>query len=127
MAVFDIKKSICGFRGFGWILDGDIIEDKVRNVSLAFLKHYSSGEVLELVSPLNKKSPISNTLNLMKNVAVPYHICYEVRDIDRAINILKARKYVLTDKAKPAMAFDDRRVAFMLNRDVGLIELLERE
>lgn len=127
MAVADIDKSIAGFRGLGWKLDGAVIDDAARNVKLAFLSRYDSGEVIELVSPTGEKSPVTNTLKSMKNVATPYHICYEVRDLEKAIEILKGRKYILTDPAKAAVAFDNRRVAFMLNRESGLIELLEEE
>lgn len=127
VAVADIKKSIMGFRGLGWIWDGEIIDDSSRGVRLAFLNRYDSDEVLELVSPVNEKSPVSHTLNTMRNVPTPYHICYEVSDIEKTVEILKGRRYTLTDKPKPAVAFNDRRVAFMLSRDAGLIELLEEE
>lgn len=124
VAVADIKQSIRGFRGFGWFWDGNIIDDEARNVTLAFLNRYDSDEILELVSPMNA---MSKTLRDMKNVAAPYHICYEVKDIDKTIDILKGRKYTLTEKPAPAVAFESRRVAFMLGRDSGLIELLEEE
>ena len=127
VAVADIKKSIIGFRGLGWKWDGEIIDDSSRGVTLAFLRRYDSDEMIELVSPVNEKSPVSHTLNTMKNVATPYHICYEVDDIEKTVEILKGRKYTLTDKPKPAVAFDGRRVAFMLSREAGLIELLEEE
>ena len=127
VAVSDIKKSIVSFRGLGWFCDGEIIEDADRSVNLAFLKRYDSSEIIELVSPTGEKSPVSGTLKNMKNVATPYHICYEVKDLDKTIEILKDRKYTLTDRARPAIAFKNRRVAFMLSRDSGLIELLEEE
>ncbi len=127
MAVADIKRSAASLRGLGWKWNGIIIEDSSRNVNIAFLTRYDNEEVVELVSPANEKSPISHTLNMMKNVATPYHICYEVEDIDKTINILKGRKYILTEKPKQAVAFNTRRVAFMLSRDSGLIELLEKE
>lgn len=93
------------------------MKDKDRNVKLAFLKNYDSNEVLELVAPVNENSPVSHTLKTMKNVATPYHICYEVTDIEKAIEVLKGRKYIMTDMPKPAVAFEDRRVAFMLSRE----------
>lgn len=127
VAAADLMESIRGYRGLGWIWDGGIIDDNDRNVRLAFLRRGDSRNVLELVCPQNEKSPVSHTLNTMKNVATPYHICYEVNDIEKTIQILKGRGYILTDCPKPAVAFDNRRVAFMLSRDSGLIELLEAE
>ena len=127
MAVSDIDKSIASFKGLGWILDGEIVDDKLRNVKLAFLKRCESDEIIELVSPTDEKSPVTNTLKAMKNVPTPYHICYKVRDLDKTIEILKGRGFILTDPSKPAVAFEDRRVAFLLSRDSGLLELLEEE
>lgn len=125
MAVANINKSIKDFWGLGWTWNGEIINDDVRNVKLAFLKRYDSNDLLELVSPMNDNSPVSNILTTMKNVATPYHICYEVEDIEKTIDILKNRKYILTDDVKPAVAFNNKRVAFLLNRDAGLVELVE--
>jgi len=127
IAVADINKSVSAFRSLGWIWDGQIIDDSSRNVKLAFLKKDDSDEVIELVSSVNDKSPVSHTLEIMKNVPTPYHICYEVNDLEKVIDILKKKKFILTDKPKPAVAFDGRRVAFMLSKDAGLIELLEEE
>ena len=127
VAVAEIMDGIRGFRGFGWNWDGEIIEDSERNVNLAFLTRNGSDEMLELVSPLNGKSPVSSTLGAMKNVSTPYHICYEAKDIERTIEILKRRKYTITSPLKPAVAFNNRRVAFLLSRSAGLVELLEGE
>lgn len=127
VAVTDIEQSIREYGRWGWIIDGQIIDDKERDVRLAFLKNVFSDDVIELVSPINTEAPVSNTLRMMKNVSTPYHICYEVDDIEKMITILKGYRYVLTEKANPACAFSSRKVAFMLNKDVGLIELLEKE
>ena len=121
----DIKKSVESFKNLGWVCNGEIIKDSSRSVNLAFLKRRNSNEILELVSPINEKSPVFDMLNANKNVALPYHICYEVKDIDKTVEILKSRKYVLVEKPKPAIAFQHRQVAFLLNRDSGLLELLE--
>lgn len=125
VAVADLMSSVRRYRGLGWTWDGEIIEDTDRNVKLVFLKRNDSGEMVELVCPMNEKSPVSNTLKEMKNVATPYHICYEVADIEKVIGILKGRGYILTSALKPAVAFSNRRVAFLLSREAGLIELLE--
>ena len=127
IAAADIDKSIRAYKGLGWTLEGEVIDDTLRNVKLAFMRRKESGELIELVSPTSDKSPVSHTLSANKNVPAPYHICYEVRNLEKTVEILKGRKYVLTDGAKPAVAFDERRVAFMLSRDAGLIELLEVE
>lgn len=127
VAVADIRKSIEGYRELGWKWDGLIIDDSKRGVRLAFINRSDTKELVELVSPLSEDNPVSNRLKSMRNVATPYHICYQVRDIDKTIEILRARKYILTEEASPAIAFNNRRVAFLLRSDLGLIELLEEE
>lgn len=127
VAVADINNSISKYKGFGWIWDGKLINDDARSVSIAFLKRNDSPSMLELISPMTNKSPVSHLLESMKNVATPYHMCYVVSDIQRIIEVLKMRGFVITDRVKPAKAFNNRRVAFLLSREVGLIELLEEE
>lgn len=127
IAVVDLMKSIREYQGLGWTWDGEIVEDNARSVNLAFLKHDAPGGMLELICPTSKRSPVSNILESRRNVATPYHICYEVCNIEKIIHILKRRKYTLTDALKPAVAFGNRRVAFMLSRNSGLIELLEEK
>lgn len=125
VAVTEIMEAVRGYRGFGWTWDGKIIEDVERNVNLAFLHRAGSDEMIELVCPMNERSPVTSTLNTMKNISTPYHICYEVKDIENTIRILKNRKYTITSALKPAAAFNNRRVAFLLSRNAGLVELLE--
>lgn len=127
IAVFKMDDSIKTFEGLGWVVEGSVTDDAVRNVKIVFMKHAVTGEMIELISPMGEDSPVTETLKSMKNVATPYHICYEVKDFEKAIEILKGRRYILTDGAKPAPAIDGRRVAFMLHRNVGLIELLEEK
>ena len=104
-----------------------VTRDENRGVYLAFLERADTNALLELVSPMHDKSPVSKLLASSNNVASSYHICYEVDDLDFSIAELKRRGYALTDSAKPAPAFNGRRVAFLLHRDAGLIELLEAD
>ena len=145
-AVADIVSSQRAFRKTGWrdlpataFLSGSardaeqplpintsgITADEGRGVYLAFMERTDTNALIELVSPMHDKSPVSKTLASSNGVASSYHICYEVDDLDFATAELKRRGYVLTDTAKPAPAFGGRRVAFLLHKDAGLIEILE--
>ena len=125
VAVADIQKSIHEYKKLDWLWSGEVFEDYERNVRLTFIERDNSDEVLELVEPMNDSSPVSKTLSSMRNVSSPYYICYETEDIERVIRVLRGRGYFITDDLKPAVAFSNRRVAFLLNRETGLIELLE--
>ena len=126
IAVADIQASAAQYSQIGWTMQSGIITDNTRNVALAFFAS-PHREVVELVAPLQKKSPVTKMLEAAKNVATPYHICYETDDLELAIAALKKRKYILTNPPSPAIAFGGRRVAFLLHKSTGLIELLERE
>lgn len=65
-------------------------------------------------------------LDKMKGLASPYHICYQVDNIELAVCALKCMNYVVTSPLAAAVAFDGRRVVFLIKRDAGLIELVER-
>lgn len=55
-----------------------------------------------------------------------YHICFEVDDLDQTLEEAKAADCVLVSPAKPAVLFDGRRVAFVMDRVLGLVEYLEK-
>lgn len=98
-------------------------QDLIRNIEIAFISNESY--MLELIQPRDKESIVYKLL--MKNGPSPYHICYEVNDIDTQINLLKNQGYILVLKKEKAIAFENRNVVFMYNKNVGLIELLEEK
>ena len=51
-----------------------------------------------------------------------YHICYEVDDIEEAINSFK--NSLIISKPTEAILFDNRKVAFLMT-PIGIVELLE--
>ncbi len=125
IAVSKMEASIKAYENLGWQLEGSVTDDEIRNVKIAFMKHSATGEMIELISPMGENSPVTGILKTMRKVATPYHICYEVKDLERALEALKDERYMLTDEAKPAPAIGGRRVAFLMSKDGGLIELLE--
>ena len=55
----------------------------------------------------------------------PYHMCYEVQDIEAAIASLREQRFLLVNGPVPAWAMDDRRIAFLFQKNTGLVELVE--
>lgn len=56
----------------------------------------------------------------------PYHICYEVENIEEAILELKKQKFILVQKPQVAVAMNNKKVCFLFNKNTGLIELVEK-
>lgn len=98
-----------------------IIYDPARDVALCFLKN---GEYqIELVSPKSKNCVIYNILKKVGNS--PYHICYEVGDLDGKVKELRSKGYLPIQMPQAAVGIENRRVAFLVNKDIGMIELVE--
>ena len=90
------------------------------------MKHKDADMCVELIEPLDDESPVSATLSQKKNVASPYHICYETNSLKKSMYLLKKKGYYVTSNPAPAPALGNRNVTFLVNRDAGLIELLEK-
>lgn len=98
------------------------IYDNIQNVKICFLKKKGM-PTLELIAPVNENSPINQTLNKMG--VTPYHCCYSVNDLDNAVKRLKTKKYIVLAKPVEACALGGKRICFLFNNNVGLIELVE--
>jgi methylmalonyl-CoA/ethylmalonyl-CoA epimerase len=97
--------------------ESEVIYDEEQNAHVCILR-LQGGDKIELVSG----SVVENVLK--KQSAAYYHMCYEVYDLDKTIVDLVKRKAFVISEPKPAILFDNRRVAF-LHLSYGVIELLE--
>ena len=89
--------------------------DKEQNAELALLT-LADGTRIELISGKQVETM------LKKNISY-YHLCFEVDDIDAEIDRLVNAGAFLIAEPKPAVLFNNRKVAF-LNVSYGIIELL---
>lgn len=125
-AVTDVWTALKGYRQIGYVPESGLIQDTDRKVNILFVKNRADQTLVELIAPMSDDSPVSHLCASMKGASTPYHICYEVDDLEASVQELKRRKFIPTTMIQPAVAFDNRRVVFMLKKEVGLIELLER-
>ena len=121
-AVPDIDKALVEFAALGWMVCSDVTDDEARQVKIVFMEQ--SGYKIELVAPLSDESPIKKTLQ--KGSGTPYHICYEVDNLEAADAELKKAKFIPFKKAAVAPAIGGRRVEFMYAKQNGVIELVEK-
>ena len=120
-AVRDINISAEEFEKLGYKKYSEIVEDSVRSVFIQFME--KDGYLIELIAPLNDKSNVCAILK--KTGSSPYHFCYEVQNIDIEIENLLNTGYVLIEKPCEAVAIANKKVAFLYNKDIGILELLE--
>jgi len=97
-------------------------EDSLQGVRGIFIRCPGSN-VLELLEPLADESPLSS---FIKSGIKMYHLAYRCERIDDAIDYLIKKGAILVSPAKPSVAFDERKVAFLLLRNRMLIEVIGR-
>jgi methylmalonyl-CoA epimerase len=93
-----------------------------QKVNVCFLK---VGEpFLELIEPTSPNSPISEYASKGGGI---HHLCFEVNDIYKELNIMSEKGATIL--VKPVKGFDERLIAFvdlnMKNTICGLVEFLE--
>lgn len=99
-----------------------IVDDPLQHVRISFLEKEGAPK-LELLEPLDEQSPVARTL--ATSGVSPYHICYEVQSLEDAIATLRGQRFLLVNGPVPACALDNRRIAFLFQKNTGLIELVE--
>lgn len=120
-AVKRIDRALRAFEKLGFVFE-PVIDDTNRNVKLAFGE--KDGYRIELVCPLDYKqaSPVDPYLSNV--VGTPYHICYQSDDLDKDVKQLERQGYKVVIEQRPAVAFGNRRVVFMMNIGFGLMEIV---
>lgn len=123
VAVRNLQKAIESYRDLlGYELVSGPFDDPIQNVSVCFLSRGEGDPLLEPVAPLGVNSPIDR---LLKRGGGVYHICYETPDIQAEIARMTQCSCMLLSGPVPAVAFNMRRIAWLMTDTNLLIELLE--
>jgi methylmalonyl-CoA/ethylmalonyl-CoA epimerase len=103
--------------------DGCVYADPHQKVKVTFLTTRPGDAQIELVEPAGDDSPVRAFLR--EKGGGLHHVCYEVPDLEEALDEMKSRGALLARRPKPAVAFRGRRIAWVLTREKLLIEFLE--
>lgn len=123
IAVKSIYKSINHYQeAFNWSTSTQIVFDPIQDVNIIFMSD-ENHNLYELIEPASVSSPISGLLK--KRISL-YHVCYEVEAIQDKINELEKKGFLKITGPVAAVAFNGRKVAFLINSDNLTIELLEK-
>ncbi len=116
-----INQAIDEFERLGYTAVSETVYDDFRKVHICFME--KDGYRIELVSPADSESVVAGLLKKYKNS--PYHICYETPALEADLKALAVEGFTAIDTPTPAPALSGRRVVFLMNRFLGMIELLE--
>jgi len=122
-ATESLERTAEVFRLLGYHVTEPVF-DSIQRVRLCFAKRKGQCPV-ELVCDCGAEGPTNGYISKIGSGF--YHICYEVDDMEECIRTLRRRQFLLKQKPVKAIAFRGRRVAWLYNRDVGLVELLEKD
>jgi methylmalonyl-CoA/ethylmalonyl-CoA epimerase len=122
--VTSIDERIGGFvKSLAATWDGKIIHDRLQRAKVTFLRTPGTGDALvELVEPAGEDSPVSR---FTKKGGGLHHLCYEVGDLAEHLKFVKAARCIVVRAPQPAVAFEQRLIAWALTPERLLLEFLE--
>ena len=100
----------------------DPINDEIQGVSVQF-GYDESGICYELVAPNGKINPVDNLLGQGKNII--NHVGYKVNNLENEILRLQNLNCILVSGPTPAIAFNNKKIAFLYTPLKFIIELIE--
>lgn len=116
-----IEKAAAAFEALGYTPMGEQTDDTVRGIDIRFLE--KDGYVVELVSPNRPDSVVSGLIKTYKNA--PYHICYTSEHFTEDLAELEQNGYIRMGEPLAAPAIGGKRVVFLMNAVLGMIEVIE--
>jgi methylmalonyl-CoA/ethylmalonyl-CoA epimerase len=121
--VANIEASVQGMSRAllaGW--NTEIFADPLQRVRVTFLNGGKKSPLLELVEPIGQDSPV---FRFLADGGGLHHLCYEVFSIPENLDRIRATGGVIVSRAKPAVAFGGRLIAWALTREKLLLEFLQ--
>ena len=118
-----IEKSKEEFLKLGFTAQTDTILDELQSVYICFLENKNC--LIELVEPMNEQSSINKTLK--KTGVAPYHLCYEVDDIEKAFEDLTDNGFIPLFRPVPAKAINNRLICYLYKKEIGYFELINKQ
>ena len=124
IAVPDIKEAALKWQQALNMKKSEIIILEEHGVKVVFLEF--SNLKIELLEPLDNKSPISKFLEKNPKGGM-HHICFEVEKIRETINSLKSKNVNILGDGNPKIGAHDKPVVFIHPNDLSgtLVELEE--
>ena len=121
--VTDIEATKKQFEWFGYVAEKDLVYDSQRGIKVLFLIGCSVR--IELIEIVDRECCDITHMQWQKG-ACPYHICYEVENIDLAVEKLKEKRLKVIRRKSKAVAIENRDIVFIYGKNIGIIELIER-
>lgn len=120
VACRNIEREAAAWSGLGYCQEGEGFIDETQGIKGVFL--HGVGPRLELLEDLPGRQTITPWVE--KGVKI-YHMAFEVKVIEKEIDELVQKRARLVVPPVPASAFDNRRICFVMLKNLALVELIE--
>lgn len=118
----NIEESAKVFEILGYVAQ-PMFDDTVQRCFICFLKRAEGESLIELVQPYEDNKTMQKMLT--KRGVSPYHLCYEVEDVQAIYDKLSDTEGWLPMFAPvEAIAFENRKIVYFMNYEVGFIEFV---
>lgn len=118
------ETAVCFANALALEWQKEIIYDPLQFVKVSFLgSNGSTQSMVELVEPVGPRSPVRKFAEAGGGL---HHMCYEVDDLNNQISASQAAGGTLVRVPLPAVAFEGRKIAWILTAQKLLVEYLER-
>jgi methylmalonyl-CoA/ethylmalonyl-CoA epimerase len=121
LACRDLERERDAFADLGYVSSGERFTDARQGVVGLFLE--GLGPRIELLTPLGSSKVLDPWLS---GRAKMYHLGYEVPDLAEALNAAAARGARQVSGPTPAVAFGERKICFVMLRNLFLVEFIEQ-
>ncbi|MBO4901169.1 MAG: VOC family protein [Lachnospiraceae bacterium] len=116
-----IEIAATDFEKLGFSRDGAVCRDTMRGIDVLFMS--CAHQRIELVSPYCENSIVADLMKRYKNS--PYHMCLITDNIEQSMKDLEKNGFGRISDIAPAPAIDGKNVVFLINSEMGMIELVE--
>lgn len=120
LACRDIEVEQRAHRLLGYADEGVPFVDPLQRIRGCFMTH--GGMRVELLEPAAEDSPLEPFISRGLKM---YHQAFETAAIEHSIDELKGAGAALAVPPTPAVAFDQRPIAFLMLRTTMLVELIQ--
>jgi methylmalonyl-CoA/ethylmalonyl-CoA epimerase len=81
---------------------------------------------MELIAPIDENSSVNKIFK--KTGVAPYHVCYEVDDINSAFDeLVDVQGYIPLFRPVEAIALDNKLICYLYKKEIGFIELVNKD
>jgi methylmalonyl-CoA/ethylmalonyl-CoA epimerase len=120
VACRDLEADTRALRALGYEVEGADLVDRVQGIRGRFLT--GPGPRLELLVELGDTEVLRPWLAQAVKI---YHQAYQVDDLSAEIQALECAGARMVRSPVPAIAFGERRICFLMLRNLMLVELIE--